>query len=212
MNTAINSDTWTGLSPYAVLTDRERAENLRFGASLKLPLGGVAASVLLCGFGVWLVTLEFQGYAFSGRNAATLNLPILKAAIGCLLIAVGLAIVPGWRQRWLMRYGIVPLIITDHELRFGTPSRTIDLNTVTKITFRGLPETLSELARVLSLLAGGSRTIGGAPLGPLLLSTRGQIDSIKLDLTALKGVPARIGLIICDRIEALQSRTTNANV
>jgi hypothetical protein len=212
MNTAVDSDTWTGMSPYAMLTDRERVGEVQFGASSKLLLGGAAASVFFFGSGVLLIALEAQGYEFSGRNAAALNLPILKAAIGCLLVVVGLAIVPGWWRRWQMRYSIVPLIVTDHDLRFGTPSQSIELSAITKITFRGLPDTLAELARVLSPRVGGSRTIGDAPLGPLLLSTQGQAGSIKLDLTALKGTPARIGLIICDRIQTLQLRAANANV
>jgi hypothetical protein len=212
MNTAIDSDTWTGLSPYDVLTEYERTEDMQFGASLKLLLGGVGASLFLFGCGVLLITLELQGHKFSGRNAAVLNWPTLKAAMGCLMVGLGLVIIPGWWQRWLMRYSVVPLIVTDRELRFGTPSQTIRLNTITKITFHGLPETLSELARVLSSRVGGSRAIGAAPLGPLRLSTQSRAEPIKLDLTVLKGDPSRIGLIICGRIQKLQSRTGNANV
>jgi hypothetical protein len=209
MNTIVDSDAWTGLAPYDVLTDNERTEDMQFGASLKLLLGGIGVSLFFFGFGVLLIALELQGYK---SRAAIWNWPILKAALGCLMVVVGLAIIPGWWQRWLMRYSVVPLIVTDRELRFGTPSQTIRLNTITKITFRGLPETLSELARVLSPRVGGSRTIGVAPLGPLVLSTQGRAEPIKLDLTALKGDSARIGLIICHRIQKLKSRTGNANV
>jgi hypothetical protein len=209
MNTAVDSDTWTGLSPYDVLTNYERTEDMQFGASLKLLLGGIGTSLFFSGFGVLLITLELQGYT---SRAAMWNWPILKAAMGCLMVGLGLAIIPGWWRRWLMRYSVVPLIVTDHELRFGTPSQTIRLNTITRITFHGLPETLSELAVALSFRVGGSRAVGLAPLGPLRLSTQSGAEPIKLDLTVLRGDPSRIGLTICDRIQKLQSPTGNANV
>lgn len=209
MNLTVDSDTWTGLAPYDVLSDDERTEDMQFGASLKLLLGGIGASLFFCGFGVMLIMMEFKGFKSS---AAVFNWPIVKAAMGILMIGSGLAIIPGWRQRWLARYSVVPLVVTNSELRFGTPSQTVKLNAITKITFRGLPETLSELARVLSSRVGGSRANGGAPLGPLCLSTHSRAERIKLDLTALKGDSARIGLIICDRTQKLQSRTGTANV
>jgi len=212
MNTVIDSDTWTGLAPYNVLTDYERTEDLQFGASIKLLLGGIGTSLFLFGCGVLLITFEVQGYKFSEQKAAALNWPILKAEMGCLMVGLGLVVILGWWRRWLIRYSVVPLTLTNRELRFGSPSQTVRLNTITKITFHGLPETLSELARALSPRVGGSGMTGRTSLGPLLLSTQRQTEPFKLDLAVLKGDPSRIGLIICDRIQKLQSRTGNANV
>jgi hypothetical protein len=209
MNTIINSDAWTGLAPYDVLTDYERTENMQFGASLKLLFGGAGASLFFCSFGVLLLIMELRGYQ---SGVAFFNWPIVKAVAGVLMIGLGLAIIPGWRQRWLARHSVVPLIITNNELRFGTPPRIIELDTITSVTFRGFPKPLSELARALSSRIGGSRNVGLAPLGPLRLSTRNKAEAVKLDLTTLRGDPSRIGLIICDRIQKLQSRTGNANV
>jgi hypothetical protein len=209
MNAIIDSDSWTGLAPYDVLTDFERTEDMQFGASLKLLFGGAGASLFFCGFGVLLIMMELRGYQ---SRIAFFNWPIVKSATGILMIGLGLAMIPGWRQRWLARYSVVPLIITNNELRFGTPPQIIELDTITSVTFRGFPETLSELARVLSSRVGGSRNVGLAPLGPLRLSIRNKAEAVKLDLTTLRGDPSRIGLIICDRIQKLQSRTGNANV
>jgi hypothetical protein len=200
MNTAIDSDTWTGLSPYGALADHERSEDMQFGASLKLLLGGAGTSLFFCGLGLLLIIMELLGYR---SNAAVFNWPILKTAAGILMVGLGLAIIPGWRRRWLERYSVVPLIVTNSELRFGTPPQVVRLNTITNITFGGLPETLPELARALSSRVGGSQNVGLAPLGPLVLSTQSRAEPIKLDLTALKGDSARIGLIICDRIQKL---------
>lgn len=209
MTTRIDSDTWTGLAPYEVLSDSERTQDLRFGASLKLLLAEIGASLFSCGLGAMLIIAEFQGFKSS---AAALNLPIVKAATGILMIGLGLAIAPGWWQRWLARQSVVPLIVTNSELRFGTPSQTVRLSTITKMTFRGFPETLSELARVLSPRVGGSPNRGLQPLGPLRLSVQGRAEPFRLDLTTLKGDSSRIGLIICDRLQKLQSRTGTANV
>lgn len=209
MNAIIDSDAWTGLAPYDVLTDYERTEDMQFGASLKLLFGGAGASLFFCGFGVLLMAMELRGYQ---STVAFLNWPIVKTAAGILMIGLGLGIIPGWRQRWLARYKVVPLIVTNSELRFGTPPQIIELDAITSVTFRGFPETLSELARVLSSRVRGSQNIGRVPLGPLRLSIRNKAEAVKLDLTTLRGDPSRIGLIICDRIQKRQSRTGNANV
>jgi hypothetical protein len=202
MNSSMDSDAWTGLAPYDVLTDYERNEDMQFGASLKLLIGGAGASLFFCGFGVLLIVMELRGHQ---SGVAFFNWPIVKTAAGILMIGLGLGIIPGWRQRWLARYSVVPLIVTNSELRFGTPPQTIGLDKITSVTFRGFPETLPELARVLSSRVGGSRNVGLAPLGPLRLSIRNKAESVKLDLTTLRGDPSRIGLIICDRIQKLQS-------
>jgi hypothetical protein len=209
MNTFINSDAWTGLGPYDVLTDYERTEDMQFGASLKLLFGGAGASLFFCGFGVLLIIMELRGHQ---SGVAFFNWPIVKAAAGILMIGLGLAIIPRWWQRWLARHSVVPLIVTKNELRFGTPPQIIELDTITNVTFRGFPATLSELARVLSSRVGGSQNVGLPPLGPLRLSTRSKSEAFKLDLTTLRGDPSRIGLIICDRIQKLRSRTGKANV
>ena len=209
MNTIINSDAWTGLAPYDVLTDYERTEDMQFGASLKLLFGGAGGSLFFCGFGVLLVIMELRGHQ---SGVAFFNWPVVKVAAGILMIGLGLAIIPRWRQRWLARHSVVPLIVTKNEPRFGTPPQIIELDTITSVTFRGFPETLSELARVLSSRVGGSQNVGLLPLGPLRLSTRSKAEAFKLDLTTLRGDPSRIGLIICDRIQKLRSRTGKANV
>jgi hypothetical protein len=153
--------------------------------------------------------MELRGYQ---SGVAFFYWPIVKTAAGILMIGLGLAIIPGWRQRWLARYSVVPLIVTNNELRFGTPPQIIELDTITSATFRGFPETLSELARILRSRVGGSLNIGLAPLGPLRLSTGNKAEAVKLDLTTLRGDPSRIGLLICHRIQKLQSRPGSAIV
>ena len=84
MNLIIDSNAWTGLASYDVLTNDERTKDIQFGASLKLLFGGAGASLLFCGFGVLLIAMELRGYQ---SGVAFFNRPIFKTATGILTLS-----------------------------------------------------------------------------------------------------------------------------
>jgi hypothetical protein len=208
MNTVIDSSTWTGIStdPYAALNAHERAGELRFDASRKLWWRGALGLPSLAAFGAWLIYAEYAGDQ-SSRHSALLSLPYYKTIMGLLTVAVAIGAIPRWRRRLADRSKTAPLVINDRDLRFGTPSQTIQLSAIKRLTFAGASGTVDELAEKLSAWAtpGHGNRGGSMAFAIVSLVIDGRAALVQLDLATLKGHPPRIGLILCDRIQKQQA-------
>jgi hypothetical protein len=221
MNTVIDSGKWTGASseprdPYAVLTPDERRGELRFGGGRTVLVWRFLSGGFLLLVGTMLLAMGWFGIRSTH--------PILDLAFGLLLISIAVASLFVLWRRVRCRDQIVPLLINDRELRFGTPQRSITIDAVRTIKAPSTQETLPDLAYTLSATACASfldRAMSvGWPASPTAIARLNptidivierQDTPIRLDLPMLAGDASRIALIICDRVQKYQSLAGTKN-
>jgi hypothetical protein len=201
----VSSNRWTGMDPFADLSAQERKGPLVIGGSRKrlrralIMAGGVSL------FGLGAVAYAALSAIAKGSNPSEYWLTALSGAA----VSAAAIIVAHWLHARLgLAHKTAPLALDGNTISFGSPARTIRLDTISGLSAAGARSVAELLAEVFYLSAFWPWR-RATSRNRLQLTLRSGEAAPVLDLDVLEGTAGRIEAILSYRIDAAHAASAS---